>query len=60
MRAEKMNEAVEAEARRLAKEREEMEAGKKKAKEEARRLKLELEELQAGFAVQKEELKVEY
>lgn len=59
-KVEEGNEVVELEALWLAKEREVMEAGKKKAKKEAEQLRQELQELQMGFAVQNEELKAEY
>ena len=59
-KAEEGNEATEVEARRLAEEKEVLEADKRKAKEEAERLRQELQELWAGFVVQKKELEAEY
>ncbi|KAJ9678868.1 hypothetical protein PVL29_020918 [Vitis rotundifolia] len=51
---------VEIEACQLAKDREVMEANKKKVEEEAEQLKQELQELRAGFILQKKELEGKY
>ena len=59
-KAEEGKDEAEAESHRVPKEREGMEASKKKAQEETEWLRQELQELWAGFVVQKEELEVVY
>ena len=50
-KTEEEKETAQVEARRLAEEKEAMEAGKKKTEEEAERLRQELQELWVGFVV---------